>query len=100
MEYRESSVSGSVFEMSIPPKVIVPLFTSQKRAASLETVLCDGFPFVGVWTMEKTHPFVCLEPWYGVCDSKDFTGELKDRQGIQNLKAWESWEKGYRIRIE
>ena len=52
------------------------------------TVLCDGFPFVGVWTIEKTHPFVCLEPWYGVCDSKNFTGELKERQGIQSLKAW------------
>ena len=64
------------------------------------TVLCDGFPFVGVWTMEKTHPFVCLEPWYGVCDSKNFTGELKERQGIQSLKAWETWEKGYSIRIE
>ncbi|MEI3281459.1 MAG: hypothetical protein V8R61_01410 [Enterocloster sp.] len=37
--------------------------------------------------MEKTHPFVCLEPWYGVCDSKDFTGELKERQGIQKLKS-------------
>ena len=64
------------------------------------TVLCDGFPFVGVWTIEKTHPFVCLEPWYGVCDSKNFTGELKERQGIQSLKAWETWEKGYSIRIE
>jgi len=50
--------------------------------------------------MEKTHPFVCLEPWYGVCDSKDFTGELKDRQGVQSLNAWETWEKGYSIRIE
>lgn len=64
------------------------------------TLICDGFPFVGVWTMEKTHPFVCLEPWYGVCDSKDFTGELKDRQGVQSLNAWETWEKGYSIRIE
>ena len=37
--------------------------------------------------MEKTHPFVCLEPWYGVCDSKDFTGELKRQTGSPELKC-------------
>lgn len=64
------------------------------------TVLSDGFPYFGVWTMEATHPFVCLEPWYGICDSYGFNGELKDRRGINVLPAWETWERGYSIRVE
>ena len=27
------------------------------------TVRCPGIPYTGVWTVEDTHPFVCLEPW-------------------------------------
>ena len=27
------------------------------------TLECSDFPYLGIWTMEATHPFVCLEPW-------------------------------------
>ena len=64
------------------------------------TLTFDGFPFLGVWTMEKTHPFVCLEPWYGVCASKGFKGDLAERRGIQKLEAKGVWERHYSIRIE
>lgn len=64
------------------------------------TVLCDGFPYLGVWTIEATHPFVCLEPWYGVCDNKGYAGELKDRDGVVKLAPWSNWERSYTIRIE
>lgn len=64
------------------------------------TVECSDFPYMGVWTMEETHPFVCLEPWYGVCASEGYTGELKDREGIVTLPGWETWNKSYRITVE
>ena len=64
------------------------------------TVLCDGFPYVGVWTIEATHPFVCLEPWFGTCDKKGYEGELKDRDGVIALAGWSTWEKSYTIRVE
>ncbi|MFA9378104.1 MAG: aldose 1-epimerase family protein [Lachnotalea sp.] len=47
-------------------------------------IKCDGFPYVGVWT-KLNAPFICLEPWYGRCDDYGFTGELKDKAGIQKL---------------
>lgn len=64
------------------------------------TVCCDGFPYFGVWTKEKTHPFVCLEPWYGICATEGYKGELKDRRGVNVLPAWETWERHYSIRVE
>lgn len=64
------------------------------------TIDCGDFPYLGVWTIEATHPFVCLEPWYGLCAPDGYKGELKDRPGIQKLEAWGTWEKSYSIRIE
>ena len=34
------------------------------------TLECSDFPYLGIWTMEATHLFVCLEPWYGICASR------------------------------
>lgn len=64
------------------------------------TLECSDFPYLGIWTMEATHPFVCLEPWYGICASDRYKGELKDRRGIISLPGWENWQKSYQIRVE
>lgn len=63
------------------------------------TVHCSGIPYLGVWTMEKTHPFVCLEPWYGRCSDDGFSGELKDREGIVCLGVGEGFQADYVIEI-
>ena len=39
MEYRDISVSGSIFEMSMPPTVIFPFWISQNLEARRETVV-------------------------------------------------------------
>ncbi len=45
-------------------------------------------PLVGLWSPPKKNaPFVCIEPWYGRCDSESFAGELKDRDYEQILEA-------------
>lgn len=37
-------------------------------------------------------PFVCVEPWYGLCDPQGFAGELAERPYINRLAAGESCE--------
>ena len=64
------------------------------------TLECSDFPYLGIWTMEATHTFVCLEPLYGICASDGYKGELKDRRGIISLPGWENWQKSYQIRVE
>ncbi len=46
---------------------------------------CKGFPYVGVWSKPGA-PFVCLEPWYGRSDNKDFAGDLSQKTGVQKLE--------------
>lgn len=60
-------------------------------------------PLVALWSPTKTHPdcpFVCIEPWYGRCDSVGYTGELKDREWIQKLEPKEAFDVEYKIVIE
>lgn len=63
------------------------------------TVTCKGFPYTAVWTVEETHPFVCLEPWYGRCAEKGFCGELKDREGIVMLNPGKIFQAEYTIEV-
>lgn len=58
-------------------------------------------PLVGLWSPpHKNAPFVCIEPWYGRCDSESFAGELSERDYEQKLSAGEIFEADYRIRVE
>lgn len=37
-------------------------------------------PVVGIWSpLHKNAPFVCIEPWYGRCDSEKYDGDLNER---------------------
>ncbi len=57
-------------------------------------------PLFGLWSPAgKKAPFVCIEPWYGRCDSSDFTGSLEEREYSNSLSAGEIFEKSYSIEI-
>ncbi len=58
-------------------------------------------PLFGVWSMpDSKASYVCIEPWYGRCDSFDFAGEIQDRDWTNSLEAGDVFEKEYEIKIE
>lgn len=64
---------------------------SRKSSKSL-TIRAKNFPYWGIWTPAKGGaPFICIEPWHGHADYEDFTGELKDKEGIINLPVGETF---------
>ena len=57
-------------------------------------------PLAGIWSPPKKQaPFVCIEPWYGRCDSEVFDGELKDRDWENTLEAGEEFAVSYKITV-
>lgn len=55
-------------------------------------------PLFGIWSPAgKSAPFICVEPWYGICDALDFDGTWEERKWGQHLAAGESFEASYRI---
>ena len=54
-----------------------------KKSAKNVVVSNENLPTLGIW-QKKDAPFVCIEPWYGLADTDNFTGEFKDRDRIFN----------------
>ena len=65
---------------------------SRKNSKTL-TIRAKDFPYWGIWTpAQGGAPFICIEPWHGHADYEDFTGELKDKEGIRKLAVGETFQ--------
>ena len=57
-------------------------------------------PLFGIWSPPKKQaPFICIEPWYGRCDSADYAGDWTERAWGQRLEAGETFAAEYRITV-
>ena len=56
-------------------------------------------PQVGIWAPKGNAPFVCIEPWFGRCDSDDYAGTLQEREYGNSLPAGHSFNKEYVVEI-
>lgn len=80
----------------------VTLVSNQSRHGV--EVMFQDFPFVGIWSkyMETDGtiaPFVCIEPWYGIADTYDTTGNLKEKFGVNKLGAGETFQAEYTMKF-
>lgn len=50
-----------------------------------------GAPALGLWAKPGA-PYVCIEPWYGIDDTINATGELKEKEEILCLQPGEKFE--------
>lgn len=58
----------------------------------------EDFDYLGIWAKPGA-PFVCIEPWLGIADSVNASGNLEDKEGIRKLSPQNSEIKSYQIRI-
>ncbi len=58
----------------------------------------DGFPYLGIWAKPEGN-FVCIEPWCGIAGRVGETGELREKEGIQELAPKQSFERTFSICI-
>lgn len=57
-------------------------------------------PVIGIWSPPgKVAPFICLEPWYGRCDSAGYEGEYQDKDWINRLAPGEKFHSVYTVEI-
>lgn len=49
----------------------------------------EGFPFLGIWSKHPFQDFICLEPWQGLADTINFSGDVSEKEGIICLEAQE-----------
>ena len=57
-----------------------------------------GFPYMGIWAA-KGADFVCIEPWCGIADGVQATGNLADKEGMNSIAASGIFERSYSIEL-
>ena len=71
-----------------------------KEGHDVVAVSCPQAEAYGIWAPHKDGcPFVCLEPWCGICDTKGFTGDIAMRQYIHRLAPKEKFIFAYTIEV-
>jgi len=78
----------------------------KSRVVNLKSKLSDhairfsfhDFTYLGIWAKPGA-PFVCIEPWLGVTDSIDATGELEQKEGMIKLPSDQIFLAEYTIEI-
>lgn len=57
-------------------------------------------PLFGLWSpAKKDAPFICIEPWYGRCDSETYEDTLENRVWGNHCKPGETFHSSYTIII-
>ena len=82
-----------------------------ENSQAKEVIICDknktaylkvkfSAELFGLWSpAKKKAPFVCIEPWYGRCDSNDFNGEFSQKDYIINLNLDQQFNASYEIEL-
>ena len=72
-----------------------------KQGNPVLTVDCIDADAYGIWAPHKEGcPFVCIEPWQGICDQKGFTGDISERDIIRCINPGDHGHFEYTITIE
>lgn len=69
-----------------------------KTNGKVLSVSFKDFNYLGIWA--KTNgDFVCIEPWLGITDYADTSGDFEKKEGILTLAAGETFNASYSIEI-
>ncbi|QNQ80467.1 aldose 1-epimerase family protein [Lactobacillus sp. PV034] len=83
-----------VFELKDRNKVTL---ACNKNAYQVDVAM-DNAPYVGLWSQyPTTADYACIEPWWGIADTIDASGNLEDKKGMNHLPAGETWKNGFNI---
>ena len=69
-----------------------------KNGEDLLEMAFGKVPFLGLWAKPGA-PFVCIEPWHGICDTPDVSGKIEEKPHINRLPAGEKFQFEYSIKI-
>lgn len=82
------------------------LFLPDMKSTSATLVTKDGenvlrmtygkVPYLGLWAKPNA-PYVCIEPWFGMCDSYDVSGKIEEKPAILSLAPSEEFVFSYEI---
>lgn len=59
----------------------------------------EGFNHLGIWAAKHVGDLMAIEPWVGHTDYADFTGELKDKEGVCKLTPSNTFSCCFKVEV-
>lgn len=59
----------------------------------------EGFPYLGIWSMSRESPFVCIEPWFGMADYAHHNGDIEQKEGMQVVQPGKEFVCDFRVEV-
>ena len=56
----------------------------------------EGYPYLGIWAQPGA-PYVCIEPWHGLADLSDTSGDIFEKKGIRTVEPNKHFSCSYTI---
>lgn len=82
-------------------KGLTKITIASDRSPHSVSVAFNNMPYFGIWSpYPKEAPFLCIEPWAGIADTLEATGELSEKLGIQSLAPGETFMTKYAITVK
>ncbi len=57
-----------------------------KKSKHKISLVCNNWPYFGIWSKKGCRQFVCLEPWFGIADHENTHQHLTSKEGIIRLE--------------
>ncbi len=95
---REIEITKHIF---VPDCLILSGLNSKKLRIKGENEVEFTFgdcPFLGIWAKPGA-PYVCIEPWWGLDDSRDYKDDISQKRGIQRLDKGGKFEYAWSVEI-
>ena len=81
------------------PKSKTLSIKNKNNSAELKVGIAN-FPYLGIWSPPgKKAPFVCIEPWYGIADTRGEHKNFNEKQGRILLKEEEVFECHFSLEV-
>ena len=62
------------------------------------TFYFEDFPYIGLWS-KKDANFLCIEPWCGIADGVNTTGDFTRKEGINAIEPGQVFEKQWSVEV-
>ncbi|MDR3241749.1 MAG: aldose 1-epimerase family protein [Lactobacillaceae bacterium] len=94
---RRSDYQNDAIILELKQEPISIEVTDQKHEHGV-MVDIQNAQYAGIWTKADVEaPFLCVEPWWGIADTVDASGDLTDKLGINHLQPTETMQGIYAL---
>ncbi|EJF34012.1 hypothetical protein JC2156_01840 [Weissella koreensis KCTC 3621] len=93
-DYKNDAI---ILELDERPVEIKIIDTDKKHGIKVNI---ENAKFAGIWTKSNVEaPFICIEPWWGIADTLETTGQLVDKYVINRLDVNDEYVGEYSIQV-